>query len=300
MNIASQPSLFDAVAAGAAAGRSSAAAFLAQIEARMRQAERRSDSERRELLNGHLFWALVRALQPLYVDRLREATDYYFDARRAELSPVLGSQADEAMHGWLNPTPRTVNIVGGIAEATTILQLLGDGPPYSSGPFHQVLAVDDPATGDVVWRSVAPWWQDGSLRKASSKDRRAVSRASDAVVTLLEPQQAERLYLHRKSFRVVGPTWIPWCDKLPSGAPTGTLVVRPGLLPDHDDAVADLAAWYRSALKSGRRWVCPHGWTHHPRRGDRTEPHSCHRRHREEPCDRCCMLAHPYTPKAAQ
>lgn len=235
-----------------------AVGFLARLESRMRRADERAARGDTELLNGRLFWALIRALQVQWAT-LCQAPDHYLDGRRHELLPILGAEADSAMFEWLNPTVRTVNRVAAIVEATVVLQLLGDGPPASSGPFNRVVAVDD------EWRSVAPWWQG----------------------------------LTRRSWRTVGPRWIPWCETLPAGKPTGVLVWRPPadrpfMVPDDDEVVEGVAAWYRAALGTGRRWVCAHGWTHHPRRGDRDVPLSCSRRMREDDCDRCCLLANPY------
>jgi hypothetical protein len=238
--------------------------LLAEVDARMRRAE--DPRKREEAMNGHLFWALIRLLQHDYVGAARTATDAYLEGRRWELGDVVGSRSDGAMWGWLSPTPMVVNTVAAIAESTVLLQVLGDGPPHSKGQWNRVLAVEEP-DGTLAWRSVAPWWQE------------------NLPLATLRPESAR---------------WVSWCISLPAGAPTGVLAWQPGPgVDDYEDIVRPVADWYRLALATGRRWTCEHGWTHHPRRGDRTQPLSCHREHREESCDRCCLLVNPYRRVAA-
>lgn len=233
--------------------------LMSDMDATMRRAE--DPRERETRMNGHLFWTLLRLLQDDYVVSARSATDAWLDGRRWEIGDTIGTRADGAMYEWLRPTPAVVNTVAAIAEATVLLQLLGDGPPHSKGQWNRVLAVEEP-DGMMAWRSVAPWWQQN---------------------------------LTRASYRWRGPKWMPWCDQLPPGAPTGVLCWQPGpSIADYEDIVRPLVGWYRQAVHSSRRWTCEHGWTHHPRKGDRDQPLSCHRRAHEEPCDRCCILAYPY------
>lgn len=255
-----QPSLWEIPEAEPEAiePRSPAAEFFDRLERRLAKADKRTLPERQQLTNGHLFWALIRALQRVYAAPLATADDTWLAGRRREATVVIGSQADGAMHEWLTPTPRIVNTVARIAEGTTLLQF-ADGHPYSSGEFNRVIAVEN-AQHEWEWRSVAPWWQAQLFRPAVTSH---------------------------------GPRWTPYCTLLPLGAPKGVLTVPAGEAWDYDSAVADLARWYELALRTGKRWTCAHGLLHHPRRGNRDHPGSCHSP-REEPCDGCCVPADPY------
>lgn len=245
---------------------------------------------------GHIMWALIRLLQASSYRYLITADDVFLDGRREELTEVVASQADAAMFSWLNPDRDSVRVVGQLAEATMVLQLLAPGPPSSKSRWNRVVAVED-AQGDWAWRSVVPWWQ--GFRR--------------------DPQ-----------IRLPGPRWVPWCDKIPAG-PGGVSWTpapfvpdpadRPEVVelrrafhdrmaasPDPEEIAAGLASFYEQAFSSGRRWVCAHGWMHHPRTGDRLrsehrpddDPLSCHRRVREDAaCDRCCATAQPYAKRPA-
>lgn len=260
-----QLSLFDAPAGRAVDVGDEAVDFLLALEAEMRAVDR---SDRKGRAVEELFWALVRNLQAEHTLTLVEASDAYLDGRRYELSETVASKSDDVLYGWLNPTPSVVNTVWQLAEGTALLRLDAVGAPYSSSRCSQIVACEDP-DGSWAWRPVPAWWQP-----------------------------AIRRWPARPAVHPTG-QWVAWCDRLPAGAPRGTYVLpaRDGPV-DYNAAVRPLADWWRRAAQTGRRWVCPHGWTHHPRRNP-GDPLSCHNVRDADPCDRCCITAAPYRRGAA-